>query len=69
MNKFARIVLSPRAALASVALVASSMSYAALDSAVTTAISTAQADGTTLGGLVLALIVVIAAFKFIRRAL
>lgn len=69
MNKFARVFRSPRAALASVALAASGASHAALDSAITTSLSTAQADGITLGGLVLAAIIAIWAFKLIRRAL
>jgi hypothetical protein len=41
---------------------------AALDSSVTTAISTAGSDGAVLGGLVLAVLVGIAAFKWLRRA-
>lgn len=42
---------------------------AAVDSGVTTALSDAKADGATVGGAVLVVIVAIAAFKFIRRAL
>jgi len=42
---------------------------AAVDAGVTTAISNAGADGATIGGAVLAVIVGIAAFKYLRRAL
>lgn len=69
MNKMARFIRSPRAALASLALLASASSNAALDAGVTSSLSTAQADGLTLGGLVLAAIIAIWAFKLIRRAL
>ncbi|MDF2077026.1 major capsid protein, partial [Pseudomonas mendocina] len=41
----------------------------ALPAGVETAITDAQVDGTTLAGLVLAVIIAIAAFKYIRRAL
>lgn len=69
MNKMARLVRSPRAALAALAMLASASSNAALDAGVTSSLSTAQADGLTLGGLVLAAIIAIWAFKLIRRAL
>ena len=42
---------------------------AAVDAGVTTALSDAKADGATVGGAVLIVIVAIAAFKYIRRAL
>lgn len=41
---------------------------AALDPAVTTAITTAGTDGATLGGLILAVLIGIAAFKWLRGA-
>lgn len=41
---------------------------AALDPAVTTAISTAGTDGAMLGGLILAVLIGIAAFKWLRGA-
>jgi hypothetical protein len=41
---------------------------AALDPSITTAISNAGTDGATLGGLILAVIIGIAAFKWLRRA-
>lgn len=69
MNKMARFIRSPRAALASLGMLAAASSHAALDSAITTSLSTAQTDGITLGGLVLAAIIAIWAFKLIRRAL
>jgi len=43
--------------------------FAAVDAAVTSALSDAKADGATVGGAVLVVIVAIAAFKYIRRAL
>lgn len=42
---------------------------AAVDASVTTALSDAKADGATVGAAVLVVIVAIAAFKYIRRAL
>lgn len=42
---------------------------AAVDAGVTTALSDAKADGATVGGAVLIVVVAIAAFKYIRRAL
>ncbi|MDD5323304.1 MAG: major capsid protein [Methylococcales bacterium] len=41
---------------------------AALSTDVTTAISTAATDGATLGGLILAVLIGIAAFKWLRGA-
>lgn len=43
--------------------------HAALPADVTTALDTAQVDGVELAGIVLAIIIAIAAFKYIRRAL
>jgi hypothetical protein len=56
-------------ASAAVGLLAVQQAHAALPAGVETAITDAQADGTTLAGLVLAVIIAIAAFKYIRRAL
>lgn len=56
-------------ASAAVGLLAMQQAQAALPEGVTTAITDAQVDGTTLAGLVLAVIIAIAAFKYIRRAL
>lgn len=54
-----------------VGLVAASMSsaYAALDVGVTTAISGAGTDASTMGAAVLVVLVGIAAFKYLRKAL
>lgn len=43
--------------------------FAAVPAEVTTALGDAKADGLTVAGLVLVIIIAIAAFKFIRRAL
>ncbi len=43
--------------------------HAALGTDVTTALETAKTDGVAIGGLVLAVIIAIAAFKYLRRAL
>lgn len=56
-------------AFAAVGLLAVQQAHAALPTGVTDALDTAQTDGTTLAGLVLAVIIAIAAFKYIRRAL
>ncbi|EZH77975.1 hypothetical protein AU05_22290 [Ectopseudomonas composti] len=56
-------------ATAAVGLLAVQQAHAALPAGVETAITDAQVDGTTLAGLVLAVIIAIAAFKYIRRAL
>jgi hypothetical protein len=55
--------------LIAVAGMGAGVANAALDSGVTTAITNAGSDGATLGGLVLAVIVGIGAFKWLRRAL
>lgn len=43
--------------------------FAALPTEVTEALETAKTDGVAMAGIVLAVIIAIAAFKFIRRAL
>jgi len=48
---------------------AASASMAAVDAGVTSALTTAGTDGATVGAAVLVVIVGIAAFKYIRRAL
>jgi len=48
---------------------AASASMAAVDAGVTTALTAAGTDGATVGSAVLVVIVGIAAFKYIRRAL
>ena len=56
-------------ASAAVGLLAVQQAHAALPSGVTDALTEAQADGVTVAGIVLGVIIAIAAFKFIRRAL
>lgn len=60
-----------RVGLASVAMmgVTAGSAFAALPTEVTEALETAKTDGVAMGGIVLAVIIAIAAFKFIRRAL
>jgi len=60
LNKIALV-----AALSSIA----GMASAAVPAGVTTALSAAETDGVTIAGVVLGVIVAIAAFKYIRRAL
>ncbi|UYP32400.1 major capsid protein [Pseudomonas sp. Z8(2022)] len=56
-------------ASAAVGLLAVQQAHAALPSGVTTALTDAQTDGVEVAGIVLGVIIAIAAFKFIRRAL
>lgn len=60
-NRFGQLVVL---AVASVGVAS-----AAVDAGVTSALATAGTDGATIGGAVLAVIVGIAAFKYLRRAL
>ncbi|SEP57546.1 Bacteriophage coat protein B [Azotobacter beijerinckii] len=55
--------------LAGTALAVSSGAFAALDAGVTTAMGDTKADVTTLGGLVLGILIAAAAFKYLRRGL
>jgi hypothetical protein len=57
------------AAVAAVALMLAGQAYAAVPADVTTALEEAKTDAMTVGGLVLVVIIAIAAFKFIRRAI
>lgn len=57
------------AAAGSGALMLAGQAYAAVPAEVTTALDDAKADAMTVGGLVLVVIIAIAAFKFIRRAI
>lgn len=57
------------AALATVGLMSIGQAHAALGTDVTDALETAKTDGVAIGGLVLAVIIAIAAFKYLRRAL
>lgn len=56
-------------ATAAVGLLAMQQAHAALPTGVTTALTDAQVDGVEVAGIVLGVIIAIAAFKFIRRAL
>ncbi|CAM3824679.1 major capsid protein [Ectopseudomonas alcaliphila] len=56
-------------ATAAVGLLAVQQAHAALPTGVTTALTDAQVDGVEVAGIVLGVIIAIAAFKFIRRAL
>lgn len=68
MNKFARFVRSPRAALGAMAMSAGA-AHAALPTEVTTALDSAKADGVALGVAVLVVILAIVAFKLLRKAI
>jgi len=56
-------------ATAAVGLLAMQQAHAALPAGVTTALADAQVDGVEVAGIVLTVIIAIAAFKYIRRAL
>ncbi|CAE6899303.1 major capsid protein [Ectopseudomonas khazarica] len=56
-------------ASAAVGLLVVQQANAALPAGVTDALTDAQVDGVTVAGIVLGVIIAIAAFKFIRRAL
>ncbi|MDG9931021.1 MULTISPECIES: major capsid protein [unclassified Pseudomonas] len=56
-------------ATAAVGLLSVQQVHAALGTDITTALSTAKVDGVELAGIVLAVIIAIAAFKFMRKAL
>ncbi|MDP9940651.1 major capsid protein [Ectopseudomonas alcaliphila] len=56
-------------ATAAVGLLAVQQAQAALPEGVTDALDTAKTDGVQVAGIVLGVIIAIAAFKFIRRAL
>lgn len=56
-------------AAAAIGVLSIQQAHAALSTDVTTALDTAKTDGVAIGGLVLAVIIAIAAFKYLRRAL
>lgn len=58
-----------RAGLAVAAGLTANQAFAAVPADVTTALEAAKTDGVTVAGVVLVVIIAIAAFKFIRRAL
>lgn len=53
----------------SVAFLAAGSAFAALDPDISAALEAAKTDGMAVAGLVLGVIIAIAAFKYIRRAL
>jgi len=63
-NLFNKLVL-----MFGLALVGLTSAYAAIPAGVQTALDTAETDGVAIAGIVLGVIVAIAAFKYIRRAL
>jgi hypothetical protein len=65
MQNFRRVVLGSAALFA----VSAGQVFAAVPVEVTTALDDAKADGVTVAGVVLVVIIAIAAFKFIRKAL
>lgn len=67
MNKFARIVRP--AAIGSAIATLGASSYAAVPAVVTTALEDLSTDALTVAGVVLAAIVAVYAFKFIRKGL
>lgn len=77
MNKIFAFIPTSRKAAASKAaaavgagaLMLAGQAYAAVPADVTTALEEAKTDAMTVGGLVLVVIIAIAAFKFIRRAI
>lgn len=54
---------------AAIGVLSVQQAHAALDEGVTSALNAAKTDGVALGGLVLVVIIAIAAFKYLRRAL
>lgn len=56
-------------AVATMMSVTAGSAFAALPEGVTTALETAKTDGVQMAGIVLGVIIAIAAFKYIRRAL
>ena len=68
MNKFARVSFRPVAIGAALATIGAA-SHAAVPAVVQTALDSLSADALTVAGIVLAAIVAVYAFKFIRKGL
>ncbi|MFK0878612.1 hypothetical protein GNQ12_27685 [Pseudomonas aeruginosa] len=68
MQKLKKMFVRGGVVLGSVGLLAG-QAMAAVPEAATTALTDAQKDGVAIGGTVLGVIIAIAAFKYIRRAL
>lgn len=69
MNKFARVIRPPKAAVGAALATIGASSFAAVPAEVSTALTALQADALTVAGIVLAAIVAVYAFKFIRKGL
>jgi len=68
MNKFARIVRQNRLAVAGAIMAAAGGAHAEVPAAITTAISTMQADGVTVATAFVVAAIAVAAIKFLRSA-
>ena len=69
MNKFARVIRRFRGMVAGALTVVGGSAMAAVPTEVTTALTALQTDALTVAGVVLAAIVAVYAFKFIRKGL
>lgn len=69
MNKFARVVRQSRNVLVALPATIGGYAMAAVPEAVNTELTALKADALTVAGLILAAIVAIYAFKFIRKGL
>ncbi|MFG8300109.1 major capsid protein [Pseudomonas aeruginosa] len=68
MQKMKKMMVRGGVVLGSLGLLAG-QAMAAVPAEVTSALNDAKADGVAIGGVVLGVIIAIAAFKYIRRAL
>ncbi|PTT55534.1 major capsid protein [Aeromonas sp. HMWF014] len=68
MKNQATALLNKLGVAAAVVVASASPAFAAVDAAVTTKLTEAGTDAAVIGGAVLVLIIGIAAFKFMRRA-
>lgn len=69
MNKFARVIRSRKAAVSLALATIGGAASAAVPAVVTTALEDLSTDALTVAGVVLAAIVAVYAFKFIRKGL
>jgi hypothetical protein len=69
MNKFARVIRSPKTAVSMALATIGGAASAAVPAVVTTALEDLSTDALTVAGVVLAAIVAVYAFKFIRKGL
>lgn len=68
MKKQTTVVLKKMGVAAAVVAASTAPAFAAVDASITTALSEAGTDAAVIGTAVLALIIGIAAFKYMRRA-